>query len=310
MVLGGAFLFTLVAVEPHTTNSGIPTSETFSSYFRELRDAPHVLRTAVVPVAATGTRCCSPSSRSGSPARSRSGRAAASTRHSARSDRASSLFVSIAALGDGRLGAAHDRVRVRGGAVSARVARDGDDRTPELVPPPRPGTGHGSCRAACSPPSRSRRRRGGRTAPARVTQHAVVRLPLARRRRRRRTPEGDDAHRQHPGQAARGSGARGVHRRHRRRAAVYWRVIALDKYDGKLWTLEDSGEPAKDSRRRPNRSSATSWCRSTTSATRNRTGCRPRTTRSRSTSRTRSSSRTRRRCTSSPTTRSATCATR
>ena len=27
---------------------------------------------------------------------------------------------------------------------------------------------------------------------------------------------------------------------------MYWRVIALDKYDGKLWTLEDSGEPAKD----------------------------------------------------------------
>ena len=25
---------------------------------------------------------------------------------------------------------------------------------------------------------------------------------------------------------------------------VYWRVIALDKYDGTLWTLEDTGEPA------------------------------------------------------------------
>jgi transglutaminase-like putative cysteine protease len=29
-------------------------------------------------------------------------------------------------------------------------------------------------------------------------------------------------------------------------APAYWRVIALDKYDGSLWTLEDTGEPAED----------------------------------------------------------------
>ena len=90
MVLGGAFLFTLVAVEPHTTNSGIPTSETFSSYFRECATRPTCCGPRSSRSRQRAARCCSPSSRSGSPARSRSGRAAASTRHSARSDRASS----------------------------------------------------------------------------------------------------------------------------------------------------------------------------------------------------------------------------
>ena len=44
---------------------------------------------------------------------------------------------------------------------------------------------------------------------------------------------------------------------------AYWRVIALDKYDGELWTLEDGGEPAEElAATDRHRASATSSCRS------------------------------------------------
>jgi transglutaminase-like putative cysteine protease len=47
-------LFTMVAVEPSTTFNGIPTTATFRAFGDDLGLASHVLRTAVVPVAPTG----------------------------------------------------------------------------------------------------------------------------------------------------------------------------------------------------------------------------------------------------------------
>ena len=181
------------------------------------RDAPHVLRTAVVPVAATGSALLlalvalwiagAIAEWSAPPLRR-------ATRRDRTEPRRCSSRSPRSATGGWVLH--DDRVRVRGRVVSARVARVGDDRTPELVPrrDPAPVTGPAGWRARARvaivlvaavvapllPGSRS---------------DAVVRLPVARRRHRRRAPEGDDAHRQHPGQAARGSGARGVHGRHR-----------------------------------------------------------------------------------------------
>ena len=85
--------------------------------------------------------------------------------------------------------------------------------------------------------------------------------------------QGHHTHREHPGQVAREPRARGVHGRHRRQAARVLAIIALDKYDGTLWTLEDTGEPAARSRRPASRATWTSWCRSSTSATLIPTGC-------------------------------------
>ena len=62
---------------------------------------------------------------------------------------------SIAALGEGGW-VLHTIVYAFAvGAVPARVARDGDDRTPELVPRRDPAPVTGRCRVACSPRSRS-----------------------------------------------------------------------------------------------------------------------------------------------------------
>ena len=71
---------------------------------------------------------------------------------------------------------------------------------------------------------------------------------------------------------------------------VYWRVIALDKYDGTLWTLEDTGEPAARPHAAPTepRHVRRVGAEVRHPATLIRTGCPPRTTRSRSTSSTRS----------------------
>jgi hypothetical protein len=55
VLAAGAFVFTLYVVEPHTTTHGIPTGATFDAYFRDLGDAPEVLRSAVVPVVASGS---------------------------------------------------------------------------------------------------------------------------------------------------------------------------------------------------------------------------------------------------------------
>jgi hypothetical protein len=46
--------FTMIAVEPSTTFGGIPTGATFHAFGHDLGLASHVLRTAVVPVAPTG----------------------------------------------------------------------------------------------------------------------------------------------------------------------------------------------------------------------------------------------------------------
>jgi transglutaminase-like putative cysteine protease len=246
MVLGGAFLFTLIAVEPHTTNSGIPTSETFSSYFRELRDAPHVLRTAVVPVVATGSALLL--------ALVALWIAGAIAEWSGRRFDATLgalgpslvLFVAIAALGEGGwvlhtivyafavgmyLIALHEtemterrswfhtatrhRSRVLQGGVLGAVAIV---LVAAVVAPLLPGSrstpwfdyrslGDGT---------------GGGLLKATTPIVSIQAKLLEDPEREVFTVDIGDA------------------------PPVYWRVIALDKYDGKLWTLEDSGEPAKD----------------------------------------------------------------
>jgi len=54
LVIVGAFVFTLYVVEPHTVSSGIPTSDSFHQYFDDLEHAPEILRKAVVPVEPAG----------------------------------------------------------------------------------------------------------------------------------------------------------------------------------------------------------------------------------------------------------------
>ena len=246
MVLGGAFVFTLLVVEPHTTTNGFPTSETFSSYFRELRDAPHVLRTAIVPVVATGSALLLALVAlwiAGAIAEW-SGRRFDATLGSLGPSLV--LFVAIAALGEGGwvlitivyafavgmyLLALHEtdmterrswfhtavrhRSRVLQGGVLGAIAIV---LVAAVVAPLLPGSrstpwfdyrslGDGT---------------GGGLLKATTPIVSIQAKLLEDPEREVFTVDIGDA------------------------PPVYWRVIALDKYDGKLWTLEDSGQPAED----------------------------------------------------------------
>ena len=258
------------AVEPHTTGSGIPTSETFSSYFHELGDAPHVLRTAVVPVVGNGQRAAARARRAVDRRRDRGVvGAAASTRHSARSARASCC--SSRSPRSARAAGCCTTIvyALAGRAVPRRVAPDGDDRTAELVPhrEPAPVAGAAGRRPrrasrSCSPPRSSHRCCPGRAATPWFDYRSLgdgsgggllkATTPIVSIQAKLLEDPEHEVFTVDIGDAP----------------PVYWRVIALDKYDGKLWTLEDTGEPAEGPHApRPSRASATSWCRSSTSAT-------------------------------------------
>ena len=308
MVLGGAFVFTLLVVEPHTTDERVPDERDVQQLLPRAR-ATH--RTCCAPrsfpSSRRAARSCSRSSRSGSPARSRSGRAGASTRRSARSVRASCC--SSRSPRSARAAGCWSRSSYAFAVGMYLLALHETDMT-ERRSWFHTAARHAITRAARRRARRDRdraRRRGRRAVAPGLAQHAVVRLPIARRRHRRRPAQGDDTHRQHPGQVARGSRARGVHRRHRRRAA---RVLAGDRArQVRRQALDARGlgraRRGPHTRRREPRQRRRARAEVHDPRRRIRTGCRPRTTRSRSTSRTRSSSRTRRRCTSSPTNRSA-----
>jgi transglutaminase-like putative cysteine protease len=245
-LVAGLFVFTLLVVEPHTTNHGIPTSETFRQYFDELGDAAHVLRTAVVPVVATGSALLLALVAlwvAGSIAEW-SGRRLDATLGALGPSLV--LFVAIAALGDGSwvlitmiyafavglyLLALHQsemserrswfhaatsrRSRVLQGGVTGAV---GIVLLAALIAPIVPGSR--------STPWFDYRSlgdgEGGGLLKATTPIVSIKAKLLEDPNREVFTVDIGDA------------------------APVYWRVIALDKYDGSLWTLEDSGEPAKD----------------------------------------------------------------
>jgi transglutaminase-like putative cysteine protease len=245
LVIGAAFLFTLYAVEPHTTRHGLPTSDTFDTYFSDLRGAAHTLRTAVVPVPAVGSALAL--------ALVTLWTAGAIAEWSARRLGTTLgaiapslvLFVAIAALGEGGwtgmsivyslavacyLVALHQsEMRERrswfhaGEARPSRLLEGGVLAgiaivlAAAVVAPLVPGSKSGPWFDY-----RSLGKGGGggllkATSPivgikAKLLQdpeHEVFTVDI------------DDAR------------------------PVYWRVIALDKYDGNLWTLEDTGEPAR-----------------------------------------------------------------
>ena len=133
--LGAAFVFTLYAVEPHTTRHGFPTSETFGTLLRRPRRRR---RTCCAPRSSrwprTAARCCSRWSRSWI--------AGAIAEWSARRFDASLgaigpslvLFVAIAALGEGGWAGTTIAYASRSALLPRRVAPRRDDRAAELVP--------------------------------------------------------------------------------------------------------------------------------------------------------------------------------
>jgi transglutaminase-like putative cysteine protease len=246
ILLACAFVFTLYAVEPHTTSNGLPTGETFSHYFEDLRDAPHVLRTAIVPVPANGSALLL--------ALLALFVAGAIAEWSARRLDASIgalgpslvLFVAIAALGEGGWGtvtiayalaaalylvALHQaemterrswfhaanlhRSRVLQGGVAGAI---GVVLAAAIIAPLLPGS-----RSDAWFDYRSLGDGEGGGLLKATTPIVSIRAKLLEQPDHTVfTVDIDDA------------------------SPVYWRVIALDKYDGTLWTLEDTGEPADD----------------------------------------------------------------
>jgi transglutaminase-like putative cysteine protease len=246
IVLGAAFVFTLYAIEPHTTRHGLPTSDTLRQYSTDLGDAAHTLRTAVVPVPAVGSALLL--------ALVALWVAGAIAEWSARHLDASLgaigpslvLFVAIAALGDG----GWTGVTIAYGfAVAFYLVALHQAEMTERRSWFHSTTGRGS-----------RLLQGGVLGALGIVLVAAILAPLL------------------PGAKSdpwfdyrslgKGSGG-GLLKATTPIVSIqskllqdpdhevftvdignarpaYWRVIALDKYDGTLWTLEDTGEPAKE----------------------------------------------------------------
>jgi transglutaminase-like putative cysteine protease len=245
-LVGALFLLTLYIVEAHTISSALPTQATFSSFFDDLRDAPHVLRTAVVPVAPErGALLLAIVSLFG---------AGAIAEWSARRLDATLgamgpslvMFVTIAALGDGSwvaitilytlagalylLALHHDEVRERrswfhateprrsntlvGGVIAAAAIVAGA----AIIGPGVPG--------ARSEPWIDYRALGDGDGGGLLNAETPIisiqaKLQLDPDRQVFTVDIGEAEPR-------------------------YWRVIALDEYDGNVWKLNDTGEPADE----------------------------------------------------------------
>ena len=244
LVVAAGFVFTLYAVEPDTTRHGLPTSDTFHQYFHDLGTAPHVLRTAVVPVPAVGSALLL--------ALVALWFAGAIAEWSARRYDASLgaiapslvLFVAIAALADEgwvwstvtyglavtlylvalhqselterrswfHTGEKRQSKVLQGGIIGALVVV----LAAAVITPLLPGS-----RSDAWFDYRSLGKGGNSGLLKATTPIVSIQAKLLE------NPEHEvftvDIGDKQP---------------------VYWRVIALDKYDGTLWTLEDTGEPA------------------------------------------------------------------
>jgi transglutaminase-like putative cysteine protease len=242
-----AFVFTLYAVEPHTTRHGLPTGDTFHRYFVELGDSAHTLRTAVVPVTAVGSSLLL--------ALVALWVAGAISEWSARRLDASLgaigptlvLFVAIAALGEGgRVG----MTIVYGVAVTCYlVALHQSDMTE------RRSWFHATERR------RSRVVQGGVIAGVAIVLLAALISPILPGSKsdpwfdyRKLGKDGGGGGLLKATTPIVSIQSKLLQNPDREVFTVdigdnrpaYWRVIALDKYDGTLWTLEDTGESAEE----------------------------------------------------------------
>ena len=279
----------LYAVEPDTTRHGLPTSDTFRQYFHDLGDAPHVLRTAVVPVPAVGSALLLAlvalwfagaiaewSARRSTRRSARSPRVSCCSSRSPRSatsgwvvvDRSRTALAAtlyLVALHQSELterrswfhtGEKRQSKVLQGGIIGALVVV----LAAAVIAPLLPGS-----RSDAWFDYRSLGKGGNSGLLKATTPIVSIQAKLLE------NPEHEvftvDIGDKQP---------------------VYWRVIALDKYDGTLWTLEDTGEPA--ARLTPPREPrhVDELVQKFDIRDSIPTGCPPRTTRSRSTSSTRS----------------------
>jgi transglutaminase-like putative cysteine protease len=244
LVVAAGFVFTLYAVEPDTTRHGLPTGETFRQYFHDLGDTPHVLRTAVVPVPAIGSALLL--------ALVALWFAGAIAEWSARRYDASLgaigpslvLFVAIAALAEG--GWVWSTITYGAAAALYLVALHQSEMTER-----RSWFHTGEKR-------QSKVLQGGIIGALAVVLAAAVIAPLLPGSRSdawfdyRSLGKGGNSGLLKATTPIVSIQAKLLENPEHEvftvdignKQPVYWRVIALDKYDGSLWTLEDTGEPA------------------------------------------------------------------
>ncbi|MGQ0824055.1 MAG: transglutaminase TgpA family protein [Actinomycetota bacterium] len=248
LLIAGALVLTMYVVEPHTLSNGLPTRETFRLYFDDLAHAPEILRSAVVPVEAQGGALML--------ALLACWVAGAVAEWSARRLDASLgalgpslvLFVAVAALGDGSwVPVTMGYALAASGYLLVLHQSEATERRSWFHAPR---------------PHRSRTMPGGVAGGIAVVCAAVLLGPLLPGARSnawfdyRSLGEGD------------GGGIlkattpivsiqakllsdpeREVFRvRVDDATQTYWRVIALDEYNGELWTLLDTGKNADELR--------------------------------------------------------------